>query len=608
MQSSSSSPATVSACCSSSGKDDEGKEFSSINNRLSSYISSKSLYASFCQSYVNDKSLVGINDEIPSRSPVSEMVNPDKERQMLLLMLLAQVCSLQDVTPKTFTVHVLNLLERGIIDKENFSYLFGLGLVNLNDLKDNLLPSIQYKNSSEKVPFSVNNYPLSLSRYEREFIQIRLLNSGSFGNVYHARYKLDGANYAIKKVVFPNVGFDTSTIQYIMREVQCLAQCDHINIVRYYSSWLEPSWVVGPNPNLQKKLPSVHWEEEVKWVENQLELFSSKNTECGNSQSDFDDCSEWSFDADQPSSNDEKLNFRNKSSPYQYSVCLYIQMQLCHPSTVADWIHHRNSLSKNFSPSLFTSAVNIFRQIVCGVDHFHSKGIVHRDLKPANIFLDENGVIKVGDFGLSKIMDVNKSSLSSSLLLKNSPKSDKENSSTFHTIGVGTVSYAAPEQISSHTYGTKTDIFSLGLILLEILSRFQTAHERAMAFRDCRDHRRVGLPGIAKEVADDLIAIIITCTSFDPEQRPTANSLLDHLNVFNTPNVSTVPLLDCKTATVSNEVHSLKLQLESSNSELEKQKQKLLEKDNLISDLQKQILDLSIKKDLTCSSKSKNGN
>ena len=54
---------------------------------------------------------------------------PEKERQLLLLMLLAQVCALHDPTPRTFTVHVLELFERGILDRESIRFLFRMGLV-----------------------------------------------------------------------------------------------------------------------------------------------------------------------------------------------------------------------------------------------------------------------------------------------------------------------------------------------------------------------------------------------------------------------------------------------------------------------------------------------
>lgn len=76
----------------------------------------------------------GINDASSDRSggntsPISPTAETHHERQTLLLMLLAQVCSLHDATPRTFVVHVLALFERGILDDDSIRFLFDLGLV-----------------------------------------------------------------------------------------------------------------------------------------------------------------------------------------------------------------------------------------------------------------------------------------------------------------------------------------------------------------------------------------------------------------------------------------------------------------------------------------------
>ena len=77
------------------------------------------------------------------------------------------------------------------------------------------------------------SHPLSLSRYARDFISIGLLASGAFGDVYRAKSKFDQSEYAIKRVCFTAKGFDSATVQTVIREVQCLAQLDHPNVVRY---------------------------------------------------------------------------------------------------------------------------------------------------------------------------------------------------------------------------------------------------------------------------------------------------------------------------------------------------------------------------------------
>jgi serine/threonine protein kinase len=80
----------------------------------------------------------------------------------------------------------------------------------------------------------------------------------------------------------------------------------------------------------------------------------------------------------------------------------------------------------------------LFRQVVEGLNHIHAQGIIHRDLKPSNIFLDSNGDVKIGDFGLAVSSGVNKS-----LGLPEIEKIAVSLKDSL-TIGVGTPFYLAP--------------------------------------------------------------------------------------------------------------------------------------------------------------------
>jgi hypothetical protein len=122
-----------------------------------------------------------------------------------------------------------------------------------------------------------------------------------------------------------------------------------------------------------------------------------------------------------------------------------------------------------------------------GLNHIHNNGIIHRDLKPGNIFVDKEGIFKIGDFGLSKLVNQPAGAppqQSTVPLLEN--KRSSSSSVDTHTAGIGTASYAAPEQINSTGYDASADVFSLGLILLELCNIFGSDHERARAFHETR--------------------------------------------------------------------------------------------------------------------------
>ena len=101
----------------------------------------------------------------------------------------------------------------------------------------------------------------------------------------------------------------------------------------------------------------------------------------------------------------------------------------------------------------------LFLQVCEAVEHAHQKGLLHRDLKPANILVsgrDGRPLVKVIDFGVAKAL------------------SDRLSAETLHTqVGsiVGTPEYMSPEQAgaTSAPVDTRTDIYSLGLVLYELL-------------------------------------------------------------------------------------------------------------------------------------------
>ncbi|KAF6143117.1 hypothetical protein GIB67_041185 [Kingdonia uniflora] len=100
-----------------------------------------------------------------------------------------------------------------------------------------------------------------------------------------------------------------------------------------------------------------------------------------------------------------------------------------------------------------------FQQLISAVDFCHSRGVYHRDLKPENLLLDENGDLKVSDFGLSALAE------------------SKRHDGLLHTT-CGTPAYVAPEVINRKGYdGAKADIWSCGVILFVLLAGYLPFHD-----------------------------------------------------------------------------------------------------------------------------------
>ncbi|WP_418790478.1 Stk1 family PASTA domain-containing Ser/Thr kinase [Phosphitispora sp. TUW77] len=119
---------------------------------------------------------------------------------------------------------------------------------------------------------------------------------------------------------------------------------------------------------------------------------------------------------------------------------------------VMEYIEGRNlkEIIKEHGKLPVDQAVDIARQICEGLNDAHENGIVHRDVKPHNILVTDNGRVKVTDFGIAQIV--------SSVTITNSS-----------TI-VGSVHYFSPEQAKGETTGVKSDIYSVGVVLYEMLT------------------------------------------------------------------------------------------------------------------------------------------
>jgi eukaryotic-like serine/threonine-protein kinase len=113
-------------------------------------------------------------------------------------------------------------------------------------------------------------------------------------------------------------------------------------------------------------------------------------------------------------------------------------------------------------------AIELAGQIASGIEAAHEAGIVHRDLKPANIKIDSEGVVKVLDFGLAK-SDEGMSSTGAGFDGATIPQDQPQHSPTIEGVILGTAAYMSPEQARGRRVDKRTDIWSFGVVLYEML-------------------------------------------------------------------------------------------------------------------------------------------
>ena len=362
------------------------------------------------------------------------------------------------------------------------------------DLEKNLRNSLQLESSINV--FSKQLSKVYNSRYKSDYEEMEFLGKGGFGEVVKVRNNLDGRFYAIKKI---RLSESEKESKKILREVTTFASLHHVNLVRYFHSWIEEEVDKASLPGSKHNTDSDEedsesdddgksndFDDDVEWgtiVESSTignNAFSDSEedeeylpynpdedddedvtNELGNLSDEIDDLKV------KKNKNDDLAKSRSLSRSssiknFHKRRILYIQMEYCMKTTLRTYID-----SKNLDED---TAWKLFCQILDGLNYIHQQGTVHRDLKPANIFLDSNYNVKIGDFGLAAQSE-SKIDLNASMT-QIPPITDLDSSGL--SCGVGTTLYCAPEQMVDTHYDQKVDMFSLGILFFEMLYPFST--------------------------------------------------------------------------------------------------------------------------------------
>jgi len=169
----------------------------------------------------------------------------------------------------------------------------------------------------------------------------------------------------------------------------------------------------------------------------------------------------------------------------------------------------------------FQDAIDVATQVASALGAAHAAGIVHRDIKPENVMIRRDGIAKVLDFGIAKLIEQEVQTDSEALT--------KMMMSTSPGVMIGTVAYMSPEQARGYAVDARSDIWSLGVLLYEVLAQRRPFEGPTMShiIVSLLEHEPAPL---ATDVPVDVQRIVSRALQKEPKRRyPTINDMLTEL-------------------------------------------------------------------------------
>lgn len=172
----------------------------------------------------------------------------------------------------------------------------------------------------------------------------------------------------------------------------------------------------------------------------------------------------------------------------------YIVMEYVEGKTLKQLLKRRGSLT-------ITEVIDIMSQVTDGMAHAHDSYIIHRDIKPQNIMILDNGMIKITDFGIAMALNSTQLTQTNSVM--------------------GSVHYLPPEQAAGKGSTIRSDIYSMGILMYELLTG-QVPYKGDNAVEIALKHLKEPLPSIRKilpEIPQSIENIILKATAKNPQNR-----------------------------------------------------------------------------------------